>query len=147
MACMNCGANLPVGARFCPECRAQGFGACPSCGHFTAADARYCSECGAGLKTHVDRTSGATSPLPLHAERRQLTVMFCDLVGSTPLALRLDPEDLLEVIGSFQSSIVATVNALGAMSRATSAMDCSSISAGRKPTTPMLSAQYARDLR
>jgi len=31
------------------------------------------------------------------AERRQLTVMFCDLVGSTALATRLDPEDLREV--------------------------------------------------
>src|SRR5258706_8881431 len=35
------------------------------------------------------------------AERRQLTVMFCDLVGSTPLASRLDPEDLREVIGAY----------------------------------------------
>ena len=33
------------------------------------------------------------------AERRQLTVMFCDLVGSTALASRLDPEDLREVLG------------------------------------------------
>ena len=33
------------------------------------------------------------------AERRQLTVMFCDLVGSTALAARLDPEDMREVIG------------------------------------------------
>ena len=34
------------------------------------------------------------------AERRQLTVMFCDLVGSTALSTRLDPEDLREVIGA-----------------------------------------------
>ena len=38
------------------------------------------------------------------AERRQLTVMFCDLVGSTALASRLDPEDLREVISSFQNT-------------------------------------------
>ena len=36
------------------------------------------------------------------AERRQLTVMFCDLVGSTALSERLDPEDLREVIRTFQ---------------------------------------------
>jgi class 3 adenylate cyclase len=36
------------------------------------------------------------------AERRQLTVMFCDLVGSTALSARLDPEDLREVIGAYQ---------------------------------------------
>ena len=35
------------------------------------------------------------------AERRQLTVMFCDLVGSTTLSARLDPEDMHEVIGSY----------------------------------------------
>src|ERR1700730_13838040 len=35
------------------------------------------------------------------AERRQLTVMFCDLVGSTELSTRLDPEDLREVIGAY----------------------------------------------
>jgi class 3 adenylate cyclase len=36
------------------------------------------------------------------AERRQLTVMFCDLVGSTPLAEQLDPEDLREVLQAYQ---------------------------------------------
>ena len=35
------------------------------------------------------------------AERRQLTIMFCDLVGSTPLSTRLDPEDLRDVIGAY----------------------------------------------
>ena len=34
------------------------------------------------------------------AERRQLTVMFCDLVGSTPLSTRFDPEDLREIVGA-----------------------------------------------
>ena len=41
---------------------------------------------------------------PLAAERRQLTVMFCDLVGSTALATRLDPEDLREVIAAYHSA-------------------------------------------
>jgi class 3 adenylate cyclase len=35
------------------------------------------------------------------AERRQLTVLFCDLVGSTSLAARLDPEDMREIIGAY----------------------------------------------
>jgi class 3 adenylate cyclase len=43
------------------------------------------------------------------AERRQLTVMFCDLVGSTALSARLDPEDLREVIGTYHRSIAETV--------------------------------------
>jgi class 3 adenylate cyclase/predicted ATPase len=43
------------------------------------------------------------------AERRQLTVMFCDLVGSTALSARLDPEDLREVIGAYQSAVAEIV--------------------------------------
>ena len=43
------------------------------------------------------------------AERRQLTVMFCDLVGSTSLATRFDPEDLREVIGAYHRCVADTV--------------------------------------
>ena len=46
----------------------------------------------------------AATPIPPvvdAAERRQLTVMFCDLVGSTALSARLDPEDMREVVGSY----------------------------------------------
>ena len=42
------------------------------------------------------------SPRPLDtAERRQLTIMFCDLVGSTALSTRLDPEDMREIVGAY----------------------------------------------
>lgn len=47
------------------------------------------------------------------AERRQLTVMFADLVGSTALAARLDPEDMREVIGTYHRRIAETVGRLG----------------------------------
>ena len=43
------------------------------------------------------------------AERRQLTVMFCDLAGSTALSARLDPEDLREVIGAYHRCVSETV--------------------------------------
>jgi class 3 adenylate cyclase/predicted ATPase len=43
------------------------------------------------------------APVPARAERRQLTVMFCDLVGSTALSTGMDPEDLRDVIASFQN--------------------------------------------
>ena len=49
----------------------------------------------------VSATSTPISPPTIEAERRQLTVMFCDLVGSTALSARLDPEDLREVIGAY----------------------------------------------
>jgi len=44
------------------------------------------------------------------AERRQVTVMFCDLVGSTALAVRLDPEDLREVIRRYHSCVAKIVS-------------------------------------
>jgi len=43
------------------------------------------------------------------AERRQLTVMFCDLMGSTALSARLDPEDMREVIGAYQAACAAVM--------------------------------------
>ena len=45
------------------------------------------------------------APAQVDAERRQLTVMFCDLVGSTALSARLDPEDLREVIAAYPSPL------------------------------------------
>src|SRR3989442_8462857 len=43
------------------------------------------------------------------AERRQLTVMFCDLVGSTALSARLDPEELREVVRAYQATCTAVI--------------------------------------
>ena len=47
------------------------------------------------------------------AERRQLTVMFCDLVGSTPLSTRFDPEDLREIVGAYHRCVADTGAGLG----------------------------------
>lgn len=49
------------------------------------------------------------SSVPRHAERRQLTVLFCDLVGSTSLSGRLDPEDMHEVIRGYQNAVAGVV--------------------------------------
>src|SRR5262245_50792023 len=55
-------------------------------------------------------TSSAANPHPEdRAERRQVTVMFSDLVGSTALSARLDPEDLREVISAYQKCVAETV--------------------------------------
>ena len=50
---------------------------------------------------HAASAVAATEASATPAERRQLTVMFCDLVGSTALSARLDPEDLRAVIGAY----------------------------------------------
>jgi class 3 adenylate cyclase len=51
----------------------------------------------------------ATVPIPAVAERRQLTVMFCDLVGSTALSARLDPEDYREVVAAYHRAVADAV--------------------------------------
>jgi class 3 adenylate cyclase len=56
-----------------------------------------------------------TPPEPAQhtAERRQVTVMFSDLVGSTALSARMDPEDLREVISAYQKCVAETVQRFG----------------------------------
>jgi class 3 adenylate cyclase/predicted ATPase len=56
--------------------------------------------------------SAPTSTPSGDAERRQLTVMFCDLVGSTELSARLDPEDLREVIAAYHRAVADVVRSL-----------------------------------
>ena len=58
-------------------------------------------------------TPAAKSALPEdRAERRQVTVMFSDLVGSTALSARMDPEDFREVISAYQKCVAETVQSL-----------------------------------
>jgi LysR family glycine cleavage system transcriptional activator len=70
----------------------------------------------AALVTSLDRT--------IDAERRQLTVMFCDLVGATALSTRHDPEDLRELIGDYHRAVSAAVGRFDGLSPNTWAMGC-----------------------
>src|SRR5690242_11318780 len=68
----------------------------------------------ASLGASAAATTIPTAPVlnasaPTEAERRQLTVMFCDLVGSTPLSTRFDPEDLREIFGAYHRCVTDTV--------------------------------------
>jgi len=58
-------------------------------------------------------TAAPDTPRQDTAERRQITVMFADLVGSTALSARMDPEDLREVISVYQKCVAETVRHLG----------------------------------
>ena len=62
------------------------------------------------LKTTPNAPSAAPED---RAERRQVTVMFSDLVGSTALSARMDPEDLREVISAYQKCVADTVQRFG----------------------------------
>ena len=62
-------------------------------------------------QTASDLTAAPTRPAAssAEAERRQLTVMFCDIVGSTALSTQFDPEDLRELIGGYHRVVAGTV--------------------------------------
>ena len=62
---------------------------------------------------HLSRTAQAEPKPQDTAERRQVTVMFSDLVGSTALSARMDPEDLREVISAYQKCVAETVQRFG----------------------------------
>src|SRR6516164_4877551 len=69
----------------------------------------------AELKGAPEPSTAMAAPGARHdtAERRQVTVMFSDLVGSTALSARMDPEDLREVISAYQECVAETVGRLG----------------------------------
>jgi class 3 adenylate cyclase/tetratricopeptide (TPR) repeat protein len=68
---------------------------CPSCGSENSADAKFCSECGTPLALGGRRIE----------ERKVVTVVFCDLVGSTARAERLDPEDVRAELSSYHARV------------------------------------------
>ena len=61
----------------------------------------------------AETPSAPSAPPEDRAERRQVTVMFSDLVGSTALSGRMDPEDLREVISAYQKCVAETVQRFG----------------------------------
>jgi class 3 adenylate cyclase/tetratricopeptide (TPR) repeat protein len=68
----------------------------------------------AGAPPEAPKTDSAKEPKALDtAERRQVTVMFSDLVGSTALSARMDPEDLREVLSAYQKCVAQTVQRFG----------------------------------
>jgi len=64
---------------------------------------------GAGLTEDRAEAPEQAPAVPREAERRQLTVLFCDLVGSTELATRLDPEDLRELMRTYQAACAEVI--------------------------------------
>lgn len=76
---------------------------CISCFAESPVGARFCGQCGRPLGGEV------TSPRPTGGERRQLTVLFADLVGSTELSSRLDPEDLSACLRSYHDAATEVV--------------------------------------
>ena len=83
---------------------------CTQCGNVNSDGHRFCSHCGAAsAASHPAPAAPDRTGSPGEGERRRLTVMFCDVVDSTALSMEYDPEDLREIIRSFQDVCVGVV--------------------------------------
>ena len=84
---------------------------CAACNAEISTGSKYCSHCGHSVFNGVDASDKNSSSYQPRSEpeRRQLTVMFCDLVESTSLADRHDPEDLRELILAYQNQATEVV--------------------------------------
>ena len=106
MVCSSCSSENPDGAKFCVECGVAFPLACPRCKHPAPASAKFCIECGERLRPARNGAApagGAEGAAVPHAgERRHLTVLFCDLVNSTEIASRLDPEQWHAIAAEYQ---------------------------------------------
>ena len=131
MQCPECQFDNREGAKFCKKCGAKLNLICPQCSTLLTPDSLFCDECGHNLSkpkiappkdaqtppdavpiavpSDIQATAPAAETHSLDAERRQLTVMFCDLVGSTKLSARLDPEDFREVVCAYQKTAADVV--------------------------------------
>ena len=108
MHCRNCAAEVPEQRKFCGLCGAAVVRRCVACGAVNPALNKFCGDC--GTKLRVDSLAAApTAPDSRPIERRQLTVLFCDLVGSTALSAGLDPEDFSAIIAGYRRCITETV--------------------------------------
>ena len=110
MRCQECRGENPPSAKFCSQCGARLETRCPSCAHPNAPGSRFCTECGQPLDPPAAPAPRAADSSPpsytpqhlaaqvltsrsaLEGERKQVTVLFVDIVDSSRLAQRLDPE-------------------------------------------------------
>ena len=114
--CPSCGFDSHEGMKFCGDCGGSlTKNVCPQCRFENPPRFKFCGQCGTSLRiatqsapsVQIANAVSVAEPAPTprttnEAERRQLTVMFCDLIGSTALSERLDPEELREVVRSYQ---------------------------------------------
>ena len=131
MRCSACGADNPVGAKFCNSCGAAQAVACPQCGQDNPSTSRFCNECGGPMEATPPPAvpvPGSSSSSPerytpkhlaekilasrggLEGERKRVTALFCDLVDSTGLAERLGPEGIHVLLSRFFELALAEVH-------------------------------------
>jgi class 3 adenylate cyclase/predicted ATPase len=119
MKCNHCAFDNPAGMRFCGGCGNALPAVCAACNAENPAGHRFCGACGAALGASTGTEIRPPAPnvsSPDAADRselRQVTVLFCDLVGSTRLSGQLDPETYRLVMASFRELCVGAVHRMG----------------------------------
>ena len=115
MRCTNCRIENPVGRKFCSGCGTALPRGCPLCGTDNAPAAKFCGECGASLTAAGTPVTDApdVQEREVAGERRHLTVLFCDLVGSTEISARLDPEEWREIEADYHRVAAEAITRFG----------------------------------
>ena len=111
MQCPRCKCENLASRRFCGACGAPLPVICGRCGFANARTDRYCGGCGDTVAVPKQEAplSEASAALAHQAECRQLTVMFVDMVASTALSVRLDPEELGQLLRAYQNAVAGEV--------------------------------------
>ncbi|HZW75931.1 MAG TPA: adenylate/guanylate cyclase domain-containing protein, partial [Caldimonas sp.] len=108
MNCAACQHENPAASAFCEECGARLERRCPSCESLCTPTAKFCRSCGAAL------TGGAAKTTPDEAvARKVVTIVFADLMGSTSLHERLDPESVSRVMDRYHRAVRVPVETHG----------------------------------
>src|SRR5512143_3777652 len=97
MVCPRCQTANPEGAAFCFQCGQALKIICANCGTPNPQAARFCFNCGKTLVQVAPEPPPAETSAS-EGERRVVTVMFCDVTGSTAYAEQLDPEEWAEIM-------------------------------------------------
>ncbi|WP_082549047.1 AAA family ATPase [Rhizobacter sp. Root404] len=119
MKCGSCGCATRDGLRFCEACGTALEKKCPGCGATASAVARFCGTCGSTFRANpsapalVATPAEESPPILGDGERRQLTVMFADVVGATVLSGHLDPEALRALLRAYQHVCVECTERYG----------------------------------
>ena len=112
MRCSKCNTEGIADKKFCAECGSPLSNRCSNCNSDNAPDAKFCADCGKPLNAPVSVPVSATSPLQgreVAGERRHLTVLFCDLAGSTAIAAQLDPEEWRDTVAGYHRAAAEAI--------------------------------------
>ena len=113
MRCSNCGADSAADSRFCNQCARRLDRRCAKCTFENTPEARFCAQCAAPLDPAGPIRVEAEPHDGLTGERRHLTVLFSDLVGSTEMASHLDPEEWREIVADYHRESAKAIERFG----------------------------------